>query len=258
VIIDLSNNGGGFVCLGVFLHSFLAGSNFGYAGFQSSTRANPLAAKIVDVVIKNQIEVLNYDPDNWAFLNDTEQPDTFNYITPPRPIIVNGVLDENSQRIHDTCQIFNISPNVTIPAEAPFNLSRVAIVGNANCASTCSLFSTVMVERHPEVKTVIFGGKPGERMEYKGMAGNQVLEWADLDTEIITTGLQNDPLAPPQLLVGGNFRVNWRAAWSFRNLEVPIAYVSEPAQFRFPFTADTYNNPQALWTFVAKEVLHSA
>jgi hypothetical protein len=31
------------------------------------------------------------------------------------------------------------------------------------------------------------------------MAGNQVLEWFDLDSEIKTAGLKNDPLAPPDL-----------------------------------------------------------
>jgi hypothetical protein len=52
------------------------------------------------------------------------------------------------------------------------------------------MFSTLMVERH-NVTTVIFGGKPGEQMEYKGMAGNQVLEWFDLDSEVKTAGLKN-------------------------------------------------------------------
>jgi len=258
VIIDLSDNGGGFVCLGLFMHSVLAGSNFGYSGFQSSTRANPLAQKIVKSVIAQDIEFLNYTPDNWAFLNDTDFPNNKDFTDPPVPILVNGVIDENSQRFHDTCELFDFSPNVTIPAEPPFDLSKVAIVGNAFCASTCALFSTALVERHPQVKTVTFGGKPGEQVEYKGMAGNQVLEWADLDTEIKTAGLGNDPLAPPDLLVGGNFRVNWRAAWSFLDEQKPIAYVSEPAKFRFAYTADTYNNPQNLWTFVAKNVLNSA
>ena len=47
-----------------------------------------------------------------------------------------------------------------------------------------------MVERHG-TKTLVFGGKPGEQMEYKGMAGNQVLEWADLDSEVKTAQLKN-------------------------------------------------------------------
>ncbi len=30
LILDLTNNGGGFVCLGQFLFQYLAGSSFGY------------------------------------------------------------------------------------------------------------------------------------------------------------------------------------------------------------------------------------
>ena len=64
------------------------------------------------------------------------------------------------------------------------------VVGNADCASTCAMFSTLMFERHA-TKIAIFGGKPGLPMEYKGMAGNQVLEWSDLDTEIKTANQKN-------------------------------------------------------------------
>lgn len=64
------------------------------------------------------------------------------------------------------------------------------LVSNGNCASTCAMFSTLMNERH-NTKIAVFGGKPGEIMEFKGMAGNQVLEWADLDTEIKSVGLKD-------------------------------------------------------------------
>ena len=94
-------------------------------------------------------------------------------------------------------------------------------VGNANCASTCALFSSALYERHG-TKFAIFGGKPGESIQIKGMAGNQVLEWADLDTEIKTAELGNDPLVPPNLLVDGNMRVNWRTAWAWSDLSKPI------------------------------------
>ena len=52
------------------------------------------------------------------------------------------------------------------------------------------MFSTLMFERH-QTKIAIFGGKPGEVLQYKGMAGNQVLEWVDLDDEIKTAGVKN-------------------------------------------------------------------
>ena len=70
-----------------------------------------------------------------------------------------------------------------------FSISSVP-VSNGDCASTCAMFSTLMFERHA-TKVAIFGGKPGLPMEYKGMAGNQVLEWTDLDTEIKTAGVKD-------------------------------------------------------------------
>ena len=60
------------------------------------------------------------------------------------------------------------------------------------------MFSTLMFEKLA-TKIAIFGGRPGQHIEYKGMAGNQVLDWPFLDSEIKTAKLKDDPLAPPDL-----------------------------------------------------------
>ncbi|THH11140.1 hypothetical protein EW146_g8141, partial [Bondarzewia mesenterica] len=244
LLIDLTNNGGGFVCLGFFLHQFLAGLEFGYPGFQSTSRANPLAQKILKADIAQGLTdaLTFYSPDNWAFLNDTEMPLTFDYNDPAVLLTTNGRLDPTSQRFHDICTPYS----VPVPQTPPFDLKNVAIVSNGNCASTCAMFSTLMNERH-NTSIAVFGGKPGEDVQFKGMAGNQVLEWTDLDTEIKTAGVKD--VAPPDLLVSANMRHNWRTAWSFLNESKPIAYVSELPKFRFPYTTETYNNPQKLWEF---------
>ncbi|KAJ4479394.1 hypothetical protein J3R30DRAFT_3288983 [Lentinula aciculospora] len=244
LLIDLTNNGGGFVCLGQFLFQYLAGSNIGYPGFVSTNRANPLAQKIVaaDIALGNDDTITFYSADNWAFLNDTQMPESFDYIDPSLPFAVNTVNEPTSQRFHDTCQL---SFTQTIPEDPPFPIENVAI---GNCASTCAMFSTLMNERL-QTKIAVFGGKPGENVEFKGMAGNQVLEWADIDTEIKTAGLKDDPLAPPDLLVSGDFRHNWRTAWSWFNESIPIAFLSELPKLRFPYTLETYNDPQNLWIF---------
>ncbi|KAJ7756929.1 hypothetical protein B0H16DRAFT_1537435 [Mycena metata] len=249
LIIDLSNNGGGFVCLGQFLHQYLGGTRIGYPGFQSTNRANPLARKIVasDIALGLNDEFTFYTADNFAFLNGTQMPADYDYMTPDVPIIVNGQVDINSQRFHDTCELSFVVP---IPATPPFPLA------------------TLMNEKEHS-KMVVFGGKPLEAVQFKGMAGNQVLEWFDIDSEIKTANRKHrrsrypspfahynsDPLAPVDLLVNGDFRHNWRTAWSFLNENEPIAYVSELPQFRFPYTVETYNNPQNLWLFVEKQVL---
>ncbi|KAF7366694.1 TSPc domain-containing protein [Mycena sanguinolenta] len=241
LIIDLSNNGGGFICLGQFLHQYLAGARIGYPGFQSSVRANPLARKIVasDIELGLNDSFSFYTADNYAFFNGTQMSAADDYMTPDVTVVINGRTDVNSQRFHDTCNLTYVVP---IPNNPPFDLQNVAIVSNGNCASTCAMFSTLMNERE-HVKIAVWGGKPFENVEFKGMAGNQVLEWFDIDSEIKTANLKDDPLAPADLLVSGDFRHNWRTAWSYFDENEPIAYVSELPRFRFPYTLETYNNP---------------
>jgi hypothetical protein len=240
-------------------------------------------------------------------LNDTGYPDDYNYFEPSLPVIVNGRADPTSQRMHDVCTPFNISIsgqpvwNISISAQPPFDLRNVAIspfssrasatapltrvcaVSNGICASTCAQFSTVMHERH-HVKMATFGGKPGEPMEYKGMAGLESLEFADLKSEIKTARLNNSTLAPPDLLVNGNMRYETRrlplsislmsltavstggphGASLMRAAPLPLCLsvptVSEAMisiivmnlmerPDRFPYTDKTYSDPQALWTF---------
>ncbi|KAF8270054.1 hypothetical protein EI94DRAFT_1723741 [Lactarius quietus] len=250
LLIDVTDNGGGYVDLGFFLHQYLAGTEAGFPGFQSTSRANPLAQKILKAVIQQGLNssISFYAPDNWQFLNGTLMPDNFDYNDPSAPFVIDGRSDPTSQRFEDALPPMN----VTIPTTPPFDLNNVVIIGNGNCASTCSLFTTIMFERH-QTKMAVFGGNLSQPIQYKGMAGNQVLEWADLDTEIKTAGLKDDPLAPPDLLVNGDMRHNWRSAYSFFNENAPIAYVSELPQYRFPYTAETYNNPQNLWLFAEKQ-----
>ncbi|KAI0672323.1 hypothetical protein C8Q78DRAFT_1077857 [Trametes maxima] len=255
LLIDLTNNGGGFVCLGQFLHEFLTGSkslgNFPNPGFQSTSRANPLAQKIVasDIELGVTSAIAFYPAGNWAFLNNTQRPETDNYNQPATSRRINGQTFVESQRFLDVCPF-----NVDIPEDPPFDPSKIAIVGNGNCASTCAMFSTLMNERH-NTKIAYFGGKPGLQAQFKGMAGNQVLEWSDIDSEIKTANLKDDPLAPPDLQVSGNFRHNWRIAYSFLDEQTPIEYKSELPHFRFAYAAETYNNPQNLWIFAAKQLL---
>ncbi|KAI9450194.1 hypothetical protein BJY52DRAFT_199868 [Lactarius psammicola] len=250
LLIDVTNNGGGFVCLGMFLHRFLVGTKGSSPAYQSTSRANPLAQEIVkgNVELRRNGSDCAYASDNWRFLNGTRMPVAFNYNDPPLSYFINGRNDVTSQRFEDVCP----ASYVTISATPPFDLDKIVIVGNGNCASTCAQFTTAMYERH-QTKIVVFGGNQSRPIEFKGMAGSQVLEWDSFDSEIKTSGLKDDPLAPPDLLVNGNMRLNWRTAYSSLNKSFPIAYLSQEPQFRFPYTAKTYNSPLNLWLFTEKQ-----
>ncbi|TFL05000.1 hypothetical protein BDV98DRAFT_281055 [Pterulicium gracile] len=252
LLIDVTSNGGGYVCLGHYLHRYLGGATVTYSGFESTARGNVLAQKIVaaDIALGLDDSFSFYSPGNWAFLNGTRMPLDYNYMNPTEPLVVNGQNDPTSQRFHDTCEALFLKP---LPEEPPFPLDQVKIVGNGWCASTCAMFSTLMFEQHG-TEIAVFGGRPGQPIEFKGMAGNQVLDWIYIDSEVKTAELKNDPLAPPDLLVNGNFRHNWRTAWSTVDKDDPIAYKSEPPTIRFPYTKETYNSPQAVWEFAASRL----
>ncbi|KAG9126864.1 hypothetical protein FRC07_001649 [Ceratobasidium sp. 392] len=250
LIVDVTGNGGGYICLGLFLINALAGTNFGYPGFESAMRAGPLARKIVASDIAQGINYMFYSPNQWAFLNNTPQPANYNYMEPPTTFRINGVKDTVSKRIHDICTPYNVA----LPTEKFLPASKIIIVGNGECASTCALFTAEAYEKLG-IKVATFGGNPGQPMNFNGLAGNQVLEWPDLDSEIKTAGLKNCTLAPPDLLVNANYRVNWRYAYSWQNKSDPLAFHVERSNYRAPYTAETYNSPQNLWTYVANNYL---
>ncbi|KAH8823655.1 hypothetical protein DL96DRAFT_1670690 [Flagelloscypha sp. PMI_526] len=226
LIIDLTDNPGGAVCLGQFMYKWLMGSNhvgnpYDPGGFESTMRASPIAQKIVDSDIALGLTSTWIF---WAFLNNTRMNKTVDYMEPVQYEEVNG-------------KQVPVTPRFYV---GPLHRTNIVIVGNGWCGSTCAMFATAMAE-NAGTPIVTFGGKPGGApMEYKGCAGNQVLDWYYLSTEIKSADLEN----------ASDFRVNWRNAYSWKDKSKPIAYLSDISTYRFPYTIDTYMNPQNLWIYV--------
>lgn len=70
-------------------------------------------------------------------------------------------------------------------------------------------------------KIIFMGANPTTTtLNYKGLAGNQVLEWPDLDSEQLTAGIApGSALSIPRPLMDVNMRVNWRTAYSYEQLQ---------------------------------------
>lgn len=48
-------------------------------------------------------------------------------------------------------------------------------------------------------KTVVYGGKQGVQQQYCGTVGGQSTDFSEIDTEVKSTQLKNNTLAPPDL-----------------------------------------------------------
>ncbi|EEB98413.1 hypothetical protein MPER_02081, partial [Moniliophthora perniciosa FA553] len=134
----------------------------------------------------------------------------------------------------------------TPPDTALFDTTKVAIVSNGRCASSCSLFSITMAKLEGAT-TVVLGGKEDVKQEYCGTVGGQSTDFSTIDTEIKTAHLKDDPAAPPDLLVNGVQGITWRLGFGLNDKEAPEEWQDHPANINLPLTADIVNNPVKVW-----------
>ncbi|KAJ7577017.1 hypothetical protein C8J56DRAFT_1061728 [Mycena floridula] len=256
LIVDVSNNGGGFICIAHWLHRIIIGpkdTTTPQAGLFTTTRDGPLAQLIVQQIVQNNADPdaqLLYNPLQWRSFNGTPFGATEDWLQPPVAKVINGRKDAFSQELGQECQPFDMAP----PEVPLFNASSVVIVNNGRCASSCSLF-TITMSKEEGVKTVVIGGKSDVKQEYCGTVGGQSTDFVTIDTEIKTTHLKNNTLAPPDLLVNGVQGITWRLGFGIQNTAEPEEWQDHPATLNLHLTPDLVNNPTAIWTTITDKLL---
>ncbi|KJA25540.1 hypothetical protein HYPSUDRAFT_64718 [Hypholoma sublateritium FD-334 SS-4] len=257
LIVDVTNNGGGFICAAQWLHRIIAGpksTTVPQAGFDTTARAGPLAQLIVQSVVTNSTDPsqnLLYNPVNWRDASNNFFAVDNNWLEPPVDFVINGRKDSFSQRLGQECQPEGFPDDA--PAEALFDTKKVAIVSNGRCASSCSLFSIAMSKLEGS-KTVVVGGKADVGQKYCGTIGGQSTDFVTIDSEIKTTGLKNHTLAPPDMIVNGVLGITWRLAYGVDKPNEPAEWQDHAANLNLPLTANLVNNPVAIWEEVARRV----
>ncbi|KAL0959839.1 hypothetical protein HGRIS_011515 [Hohenbuehelia grisea] len=255
LVVDVTNNGGGFICIAHYLHRLLIGpkdTTVPQAGLDTKARAGPLAQLIVKTIVERDGGVddqLLYHPANWRNASNVVFGGKDNWLQPPVEVTINGNKDAFSQRLGQECQpeSFTTPP----PDKGLFPPDKIVIVSNGRCASSCSLFSITM-SKHEGVKTVVVGGRRGVQQQYCGIVGGQSTDYSTIDTEIKTTGLKNHTLAPPDLVVNGVQGITWRLGFGIHNPEAGEEWEDHPADLNLPLTAQTVNNPVAIWEELTK------
>ncbi|RDX51766.1 hypothetical protein OH76DRAFT_1346545 [Lentinus brumalis] len=255
LIVDVSNNGGGYICVAHWLHRIIVGpkdTSDPQAGLDTETRAGPLAQLIAKAAVsgKDPNGLLLYNSISWSFANNTYMPAGYDWLAEPVKKTINGRQDAFSQRLGQECQPFEFDP----PAEALFDPKNVVVLGNGRCASSCSLFSITMAKEEG-AKTVVYGGRNSVSQQYCGTVGGQSTDYSTIDSEIVTTGLKDYPLAPPDFTTNSVQGITWRLAFGVDKPNEPEEWQNHPADVNLHLTADIVNKPLAIWEQVAKQVL---
>ncbi|KAI5120057.1 hypothetical protein M0805_007808 [Coniferiporia weirii] len=255
LIVDVTNNGGGFICIAHWLHRIIAGpknTTVPQAGLFTKARAGPLAQLIVQRIVEgaDPSDDLMYNPLNWRFANNTPFPADFDWLQTPVRTVINGRPDAFSQRLGQECQPFDQTP----PDAPLFDTKNIVIVSNGRCASSCSLFSVTMSKEEGS-KTVVVGGKKDITQQYCGTVGGQSSDFSTMDTEVKTTQLKNNSLAPPDFLTNSVQGITWRLGFGVEDTAQPEEWQNRPADVNLPLNAEIVNNPMALWNTIAASVL---
>ncbi|KAK0212757.1 hypothetical protein DFS33DRAFT_1249679 [Desarmillaria ectypa] len=266
LVVDVTNNGGGYICIAHWLRRIIIGpkeSTEPQAGLDSKTRAGPLAQLIVKKILDgaDPEELLSYSPQQWTNASHVPFPADYHWLRPVVNLSINGHADTFSPRLGQECQPFSEGP----PVEPLFKPSEVVIVSNGRqvCASSCSLFSITM-SKLDGVKTVVVGGKKDTPQEYCGTVGGQSTDFSTIDTEIKmrheetyscqTTHLKNHTLAPPDLLTNTVQGITWRLGFGIDDPEEPEEWQGHPADLNLPLTEAIVNKPVAIWETVVRKV----
>jgi hypothetical protein len=172
---------------------------------------------------------------------------------PPVPQVVNGVKDAYSKQFLD--DFGDSSAAVTNFTEPPFAGTDYVFVANSICASTCSVFSSYLFQKHG-VRSAVFGGTPSSTLSQfdGGVKGSEVTDFDEVIFELELAGLDSDPAAPQPFPVEASFTMNFRNAIPYVDKQDGILeYVFEPDTKKYQFTHDQFNKPQKIWEFVAEE-----
>ncbi|KAL1755659.1 hypothetical protein FB107DRAFT_274673 [Schizophyllum commune] len=250
LIVDVTNNGGGYICIAHWLHRIIVGpkpTSEPQAGLDTTTRAGPLAQLIVRRIAEgaDPEEQLLYNPVQWRNATHQPFPVESDWLEPEK-VIINGHEDAFSQRMGQECQPFDMDP----PSEALFDPANVVIMSNGRCASSCSLFSITMAKEEG-VRTLVYGGRADTPQQYCGVVGGQSTDFSTIDTEIKSVQLKNHTLAPPDFLTNSVQGITWRLGYGIDDPLQPEEWQDHPAAINLPVSSKMVNKPELLWTHVA-------
>ncbi|KAJ7096224.1 hypothetical protein C8R44DRAFT_812463 [Mycena epipterygia] len=254
LIVDVTNNGGGYICIAHWLHRILIGpksSTEPQAGLDTCTRSGTMAQLVVDKINKgaDPEELLSYNPSQWKNSSNIPYSVETHWLRPTVNRTINGHQDFFSPRLGAECQPFEIEP----PSHGLFDAENIVIASNGRCGSSCSLFSITM-SKHEGVKTAVLGGHKDVPQQYCGVVGGQSTHFAEIDTEIKSTHLKNHTLAPPDFKTNSVMGITWRLAFGLDNPQEPEEWQDHPADFNLPLIMSIVNKPAEIWKYTASIV----
>ncbi|KAI9295734.1 ClpP/crotonase, partial [Neoconidiobolus thromboides FSU 785] len=240
LILDVSNNGGGYICWGYNVLDYLF-PNATTKFFNTDMHYSPLLAKLTQNEDYGFFNPGSYNqPDGKPFATENAFTEIKTYYRG---------INRNSQYTPQFQEKCGANPlrSLLVNNTQPFKTENIALVSNSICYSTCTLLSNGMQEFH-DVKSYAFGGLKYKDATIGSLGGGTVYSLDGLLGSLEYSGLNKDPAAPQPLPTKGGVRFTVRESYSSRFKELrPLEFTWNPAKNHKAYNADTAFNPYKVW-----------
>jgi len=258
LIIDLTQNGGGDICLGQRMMDYLLGprevSSRHYA--PTDMPQSPLANYMANAAVSLMPSV---SQDVWTY--DSYQLDNLENVT-DASWLLDGIAHTRGGLSRNYSQLLHLSPlacsyDPIIPGVADF-ISQMIVVTHGLCGSTCALFAN-HAAIFGNVKTMVVGGLVDLPQQYTSFPGLQVLDTPVL-FELIDAYFPQDPgnqLIPEILPTTARYRMCVREIYPEPTSDTPTEYTFMSADYHIPSTLARILRPEITW-FDAAQFLYES
>lgn len=231
LIIDVSGNGGGYVCLSYWLLSLLVKDwhNGSYIGddnlyypydFKKSVYTDDLIENgyFDDDVYIDPINKMPYEDDEWYESVSKEYGGSVSNYT--QPLYIGHCKD-----------IFDVSKDQWV-------FDKIIVLTDGRCGSACSYFVTKL-RLSDKVRIASYGGIYGEDLSVSQYAGGQVIEWNSFIDELKNKGIEEEWIKPFPTTSISSF--NFLQTFTDLNMTIPLQYIKITADFEIPLWKAIYN-----------------
>ncbi|KAI1210507.1 uncharacterized protein F4807DRAFT_467207 [Annulohypoxylon truncatum] len=280
LVIDLTENGGGFIMAGfeLFAQLFPGVNPFNANNMRLSESLSNISRILATLPQQDQVS----DAQASALLSNLSPTDLFrpqgDKFTSVDELLTPVTLQGDNFTAYIE-QPFVAVPNFTMtgtgaranPPPALFKPENIVLLTDGNCGSTCTIFSYLMIFQK-DIKTVTAGGRPqsGIMQSIGGTEGSQVLDFPSISQTASQAilAVAGSPQQQQQLLQGSELGllatgyaiqraltpsapggVNFKNAFAPSDAQTPLQFLYEPANCRFFYTADMVTSAEAAWKY---------
>lgn len=257
VIIDTSNNPGGYVYFSGLLQLALAGGQYEpELNFEVLYRKSPMSEDAVAAHVANtRLPITYWDPIRNLDSDGQQLSASDNWMNPGTDVTIGNSTLRASNRVQFAPEN-SISDVTGINRIAPYASNEIVFTGNGLCGSACAGFTNFLAE-YKNTSAYINSGQPNEDITYTAFGSGNAVSSLAVDEQLPELGLDITNYRP-NLLTTATFAYSLSAGLS------PNISPGEFLQYRtlfansvYSLTAEEYVDPIVRWERVANQGFHS-